>query len=257
MQFFAFSCLLIELDVNKRPTRDVPRQGTLQKTLDAPRLPILRSRYDSLKDAGKAIRGTGHPPHCRSAVDRRTMGNDIAFPSEPLQAAIIARCQRGDRDAQRQLYESCHQKVHQLMVRMAGIDQADDLTQRVFLQVFRTIGQFAGQARLETWIYRVATNEALQHLRRSRRHSTGPLDWEPVDPAPDRKQQLEQRDLLQCSMQRLEPELRSIFLLRETEELSYREIARTLGIPEGTVGSRLNRARSDLRRHLLELGWEG
>jgi len=180
---------------------------------------------------------------------------DIRSPN--LDAGIIIRCQRGDRDAQQQLYEFYHRKVHQRMVRMVGGEQADDLTQRVFLQVFRTIGQFAGDARLETWIYRVATNEALQHLRRSRRHATGPLDWEPVDVNSDPRQRLEQRDLLQHSMQRLEPELRCIFLLREVEELSYREIAKTLGIPEGTVGSRLNRARSDLKRHLLDLGWAG
>jgi len=177
--------------------------------------------------------------------------------SEPLDAGIILRCQHGDRGAQQQLYEFYYRKVHQRMVRMTGGDQADDLTQRVFLQVFRSIGQFAGDARLETWIYRVATNEALQHLRQSRRHAAGPMDWDPVDPNSDHRQRLEQRDLLQHSMQRLEPELRCIFLLREVENLSYREIAQTLGIPEGTVGSRLNRARSDLKRYLRELGWAG
>jgi RNA polymerase sigma-70 factor, ECF subfamily len=184
------------------------------------------------------------------------MGNDVQFLEENLPVAVIARCQRGDRDAQRQVYESCHLKVHRLMVRMVGIDEAADLTQCVFLQVFRTIGQFAGHASLETWVYRVAANEALQHLRRTRQREPAPLEWEPIDPSPDDKQRLEQRELLNRSLQRLEPELRCIFLLREVDELSYREIAKTLGIPEGTVGSRLNRARSDLRRHLLELGWE-
>ncbi len=82
------------------------------------------------------------------------------------------------------------------------------------------------------------------------------LQWEPVDGRPDRMLRLEQRDLLRCSMQRLEPEQRSIFLLREVEELSYREIAATLGIPEGTVGSRLNRVRRALKYHLRELGWD-
>ena len=181
------------------------------------------------------------------------MTDFIPIQEEPLDAAVIARCQRGDRDAQRELYESCHQKVHQLMVRMVGIDEAADLTQRVFLQVFRRIGQFAGHARLETWVYRVAANEALQHLRRSRRHQVGPLDWEPVDTSPDRRHTLEQRELLNHLLQRLEPELRCTFLLRELEALSYRDIAEALNIPEGTVGSRLNRARSDLRRHLREL----
>jgi RNA polymerase sigma-70 factor, ECF subfamily len=99
----------------------------------------------------------------------------------------------------------------------------------------------------------VAANEALQHLRRCRQRQPAPLEWEPVDPHSDRRQRLEQRELLNRSLQRLEPELRCIFLLREVDELSYREIAETLGIPAGTVGSRLNRARSDLRHHLREL----
>ena len=184
------------------------------------------------------------------------MRNDRTLLAETCQATIIARCQQGDRDAQRQLYESCHPKTYRLMVRMVGIDDAADLTQRVFLQVFRKIGQFAGHAKLETWLHRVATNEALQHLRHGRRHRARSLQWEPVDGRPDRTLRLEQRDLLRCSMQRLEPEQRSIFLLREVEELSYREIAVTLGIPEGTVGSRLNRVRRALRHHLRELGWD-
>ncbi len=184
------------------------------------------------------------------------MTDGIPIQHESLDAAVIARCQRGDRDAQRELYESCHQRVHRLMVRMVGIDEAADLTQCVFLQVFRTIGQFAGHAKLETWVYRVAANEALQHLRRSRQRTVGRLDWEPVDSTPDRRQTLEQRELLDRSLQRLEPELRCIFLLREVDQLSYREIAQTLGVAEGTVGSRLNRARSDLRRHLRELEGE-
>ena len=92
-------------------------------------------------------------------------------------------------------------------------------------QVFCRIDKFAGHAKLETWVYRVAVNEALQHLRRTRRHPAGSLQWEPVDQRPDRSEQLEQRDVLRCSLQRLDPGLRCIFLLREVDELFYREIA--------------------------------
>jgi RNA polymerase sigma-70 factor, ECF subfamily len=184
------------------------------------------------------------------------MHTDTPIRAQPLSPAVITGCQRGDRDAQRQLYESCHHRIHQLMVRMVGPDNASDLTQHVFLQVFCRIDKFAGHATLETWVYRVAVNEALQHLRRTRRHPASSLQWEPADQRPDRYVQFEQRDLLRCSLQRLDPELRCIFLLREVDELSYREIAQALAIPEGTVGSRLNRARGELRRHLQELGWE-
>jgi RNA polymerase sigma-70 factor (ECF subfamily) len=63
----------------------------------------------------------------------------------------------------------------------------------------------------------------------------------------------EDKEVLECALQRIEPELRSIFLLREIERLSYQEIAQALNVPEGTVGSRLNRARRQLQRHLGEL----
>ncbi len=128
-----------------------------------------------------------------------------ALLDEPLPATMIAQCQQGDRDAQQQLYESCHAKTHRLMVRLVGLADAADLTQRVFLRVFGKIGQFASHARLETWIHRVATNEALQYLRYCRRHPAKPLEREPVDTRSDCRRGWEQRDLLRCAMQRLEP----------------------------------------------------
>ena len=66
----------------------------------------------------------------------------------------------------------------------------------------------------------------------------------------------EHKELLELALSKVEPELRSIFVLREVEGLSYHEIAEALEIPEGTVGSRLNRARRELQKHLVDLGWE-
>ena len=169
--------------------------------------------------------------------------------------AIVAGCQRGDRDAQRQLYEFHHQQVYRLSVRMVGRQEADDVTQQVFLQVLRKIGQFSGQSRLETWLYRVAVNECLQHLRRNGRHRVNPLLHDPTDRSASSTQQSEDVELLERSMQRLDPDLRTIFVLREVEQMSYHEIASTLDISEGTVASRLNRARRLLRQYLVELGW--
>lgn len=169
--------------------------------------------------------------------------------------AILAGCRRGDRNSQRRLYELCHQRVYRLMVHMVGVDEAADLTQQVFLQVFRKLDRFSGQSKFETWLYRVAANEALQHQRKHRRRSV-PLLREPkVD---ERRKEVpgENRELLDAALQAVDPQLRSIFLLREVEELSYRDIAQVMGIPEGTVGSRLNRARRELRQQLRNLGWE-
>lgn len=170
--------------------------------------------------------------------------------------AFVAGCQCGDRDAQRQLYELHHQQIFRLAVRMVGRQEADDVTQQVFLQVLRKIDQFSGQSRVATWLYRVAVNECLQHLRRNGRQRVNPLMHDPVDRFAGSTQQSEHAELLDRSLQRLEPDLRAMFLLREVENLSYREIASALDVSEGTVASRLNRARRLLRQYLVELGWE-
>ena len=142
------------------------------------------------------------------------------------------------------------------MVRIVGEQDAADVAQQAFLQMFRKLDQFNGQARFETWLYRLAVNESLQHLRRRRRWTAQPIEKEPVDRGHDDEARSEERELLEMALGQLDPELKSIFLLREIEELSYREIAQVLDVPEGTVGSRLNRARRELQRHLTNLGWE-
>lgn len=171
-------------------------------------------------------------------------------------AEVLAGCRAHDRQAQQRLYEVCHEKVFRLMVRMVGLQDAPDITQQVFLRVFRKIDQFAGQAKFDTWLYRVAVNEALQHLRRRSRHESRPLLCEPMSCHRSENERRETRELLDRALAQLEPELRSIFLLREVEELSYSDIAVAVEIPEGTVGSRLNRARRELRQYLTDLGWE-
>jgi RNA polymerase sigma-70 factor (ECF subfamily) len=154
------------------------------------------------------------------------------------------------------LYEACSEGVFRLVNRMVGSQDAPDLVQEVFLKVFSSVGQFAGHARFETWLYRVTTNECLQFLRRAKRRACGPLVFEPSDREPGNVAQAAHKELLTKALDGLEPELRCLFLLREVEGLSYRKIAAALAIPEGTVGSRLNRARAELKQHLLELGWE-
>lgn len=171
-------------------------------------------------------------------------------------AAAVAGCQRGDRAAQRTLYELCRHQVYRLAARIVGEQDAADVTQQALLQVFRRIGQFAGRSSFDTWLYRLTTNEALQHLRRKKRWTGSDLPYEPMDEAPGHRRTVEQKELLEQALARIDPQLRAIFVLREVEELSYREIAESLDIPEGTVGSRLNRARHELQQHLQDLGWE-
>lgn len=169
---------------------------------------------------------------------------------------LLVRCRAGQRDAQLHLYESFRGQVYRLMVRIVGMQEAEDLTQQVFLQLFRKIEQFSAQSRFETWLYRLAMNEALQHLRKKRRRNIQPLMHEPMSQPSQEGARSEDREILERALSQLDPELRAIFVLREVQGQSYREIADTLEIPEGTVGSRLNRARRELRQHLADLGWE-
>lgn len=173
-----------------------------------------------------------------------------------IDAALLAGCRSSERGAQQRLYELSHRQVYRLMVRMVGLQDAADVTQQVFLQVFRKIGQFAGRSKFETWIYRLAVNEALQYLRKGDRWKFQTLAHEPVSHRKPEEDRGEHKELLEQALSRVEPELRSIFVLREVEGLSYREIAQAIDTPEGTVGSRLNRARRELQQHLTDLGWE-
>jgi RNA polymerase sigma-70 factor (ECF subfamily) len=148
-------------------------------------------------------------------------------------------------------------RVYRTLVRIVGAQDAEDVAQQVYLQIFRQIHQFNGESSFGTWLYRVTINEAMQHLRRSRRRGFAILSWEPEDCQPDRGQQSEVRELLDRALAAIEPELRSVFVLREVEELSYENIGAALGIPIGTVASRPSRARHDLQEQLHSLGWDG
>ena len=181
---------------------------------------------------------------------------EVRRPELDALTITVRACQQGDRDAQRRLYERCHRRVYRLAVRMVGLQDAADVTQNVFLQLYRKIGQFVGKAKFETWLYRLAVNESLQHLRKRSRWKFLSILHEPMSRERRKNRSDEIREVLDRALERLEPELRSIFILREVEGLSYRDIAESLKIPEGTVGSRLNRARRELRQHLMELGWE-
>jgi len=191
-----------------------------------------------------------------AASNQSERGSDL-WPSMPESLAqIVTACRNGDRGAQPELYDRCIPKIFRLVVRMVGIQEADDLTQRIFLQTYRTIQQFSDRSGFETWLYRLATNECLQFLRTAKRRLHEPLEYDPPDRHAGHELELQSRELLERGLQRLDPELRAVFLLREVEGLDYGQLAEALEISEGTVASRLNRARSKLKEYLLELGWE-
>ena len=177
-------------------------------------------------------------------------------PDWPPADEVVQAARRGDREGQRRLYDACRERVYRLAYRMSGPDDASDASQQTFLQVFRNITQFAGQSRFETWLFRIVLNECFQFRRRRARRPACSLCVDVMDDVPGQERSTDASELLEMALARLDPDLRSIFLLREIEHLSYEAIAETLGIPAGTVASRLNRARRELQGILIELGWE-
>ncbi|RPH61167.1 MAG: sigma-70 family RNA polymerase sigma factor [Acidobacteria bacterium] len=181
------------------------------------------------------------------------------------EAALVQRCAAGDEDASAQLVAEHHRMVFALAHHLLrNRDEALDLTQEVFLRVFRTIHGFRGQSLLRTWIYRITVNQARNRQRWWRRRHQG--DQVSLDAhlqrggdlalrtdatAPDRvfaRGQL--AGGLRAAIDRLPFEQRTAIVLRELEGLSYEEIAFSLGLPIGTVKSRLTRARQALRAEL-------
>jgi RNA polymerase sigma-70 factor (ECF subfamily) len=162
---------------------------------------------------------------------------------------ILAGSRDGDRLAQRKLYERFHRTVYGLAVRLVGRCEADDLTQEIFLRVFTGLASFRGSSGFSTWLYRVAINECLRY-RRAARPMPDTLAFEPLSQEGKPGRQLEETELLEHALERLEPTLRAVFLLRHSEGLDYKQISAVLGIPISTAATRLSRARAELRRLL-------
>ena len=138
---------------------------------------------------------------------------------------------------------------------MCGPDSAEDVTQEAFLAAWRALPEFRGDCRFSTWLYRLVSNAAIDCLRREKKHrDTGDVDdLELPDGGPSLQEQAERsdtRDAVRRALDRLSPEHRQVLLLRFMQELDYGEIARALNVSEGTVKSRINRAKSKLREVL-------
>lgn len=164
---------------------------------------------------------------------------------------LIERCRSGDRAAQRELFERTAVRVYRLLLRMTGNpDDASDLTQETYVKGLQGLDRFDGRSAVATWFFRIAINEALQ-FRRRRNTTARKLE----DFASDRGEEARAptSDLrldLSDALAELPPEDQALLLLRYQEELDYRRIAEILACAEGTVASRLNRARDRLREAL-------
>lgn len=187
--------------------------------------------------------------------------------------ALIQRCLTGDQDAWAHVVRQHWRKVFNIAYKFTGKhDEAEDLTQDVFLKIFRSLNTFDRRANFQTWLVSVSRNLCIDHYRSVRKEretidrAIDPGELTPVAATASPQAALEHRDrveLLRKALDHLPPTLRSAVLLRDIQELSYQEIADKLGLPEGTVKSRINRGRTELARqirrirHELETGVAG
>ncbi len=182
------------------------------------------------------------------------------------EAAFVARLVARDESAFNELVSVYERRVFALVFRMLGRrDEAEDLAQEVFVQVFKAIDQFRGESKLSTWIYRIAVNLCKNRTKYlSRRHASHQEDVDAMhERAPltaakgvsvgdvSRPDELVEGMQLEVVVKRaiamIEPEFREVLVLRDVEDLSYEEIAAITGLPDGTVKSRIHRARAQLR----------
>jgi RNA polymerase sigma-70 factor (ECF subfamily) len=199
---------------------------------------------------------------------------EMALPTDAAcavsDAGLVARCRAGDTQAFGRLVELHEGMVINLSARLLGdIEEARDVAQEVFLQIYRSLHRFEGRSSLKTWIYRIVVNHCRNRQRwwrrRHRAQSVAIEDLSPGDEARaslkatseegpfERYARREMGEKVARALSGLSFEHRTVLMLREVEDLSCEEIAETLGLPNGTVKSRLSRARESLRLGLLPL----
>ena len=241
-------------------------------------------------EAPDARRDGGHRPPAASSVLGATAacpaaeglspGTRITAPTAPLARVevtpletdwshVVRRCVDGDSGAWAELVRTHHRRVYGLCYRFTGnAADAEDLTQDVFLKIYSNLSRFdTVRGSLQVWIATMTRNLLVDNFRRTRNlRSTGSLDegWEsaeelkPVDrltahgPSPhESAAQKELAKMVQNALARVSADLRESVILRDLQDMDYKEIAQVLGIPEGTVKSRISRGRAELAR-LLE-----
>ena len=179
-----------------------------------------------------------------------------------LDSTLVERCLSGDDSAWEDLVRQNTRRVYGLCYRFTGRDsEAQDLTQDVFLRVFKALGGFRStEGSFVTWLTRLTRNLLIDHYRRTRNQRVTDSIDEQLPRVEEGFVSLSRPDtalagreaseLLQGALAKLSPELRETIILRDLQDMEYREIADILGIPEGTVKSRLNRGRAELARLL-------
>ena len=182
---------------------------------------------------------------------------------------LVQRARQGDEDSFAALVEQNQGRIYNLALRMTGNpDDALELSQEAFLNAWKGLGKFQGDSSFATWLYRLTSNVCIDFLRREKRRSALSMTISLDDEEEARQAELpderfsphmeterrERRETLRAGLATLSTEHRRVLILRELEGLSYGEIAQVLGLEEGTVKSRIARARLALRNYLKKQG---
>jgi RNA polymerase sigma-70 factor (ECF subfamily) len=191
------------------------------------------------------------------------MPDDRPAASPDALEALIQRCLQGDQHAWETVVRQFRRRVFNVAYKFVGRhDEAEDLTQEIFLKVFRSLDTFDRRANFQTWLISVSRNLCIDHYRSVRKERQAiDRDVDAGDLAPASNDAgpmalMEQRDrveLLRRALARLPATLRTAVVMRDIQEHSYQEIAASLHLPEGTVKSRINRGRTELARQIRKL----
>jgi len=184
-------------------------------------------------------------------------------------ALLVRRCLTGDAAAWEELVQRYHRRIYNICYRFAGSgDDAQDLTQEVFIKMYRTLSSYdLERGAFMTWVTTVTRNLLVDHFRKTKQDRlTDSLDAAPSEhedalalseripdqgPSPDATaQSREAGEAVHRTLQKLSPDLREAVILRDLQDMDYKEIATVLKVPEGTVKSRINRGRAELARLL-------
>jgi RNA polymerase sigma-70 factor (ECF subfamily) len=180
-------------------------------------------------------------------------------------AQLVQQCLQGNGLAWEKLVRAHTRRIYNLCYRFTGHrHEAEDLTQEVFLRLYRTLGSFqSAQGAFTTWMTSLTRNLLIDHYRRTKRDRiTDSMEDAPQvesKPAPGRLPDQaaldsELSDQVQRALAKVSPELREAVILRDLQGFEYKEIQKVLGVPEGTMKSRINRGRIELAKRLEEMG---
>lgn len=188
---------------------------------------------------------------------------------------LVEAWNQGDADALRELLSSYQRRVFTICYRMLHhVDDAEDLTQDVLIKVFESLESYDRRSKLSTWIIRIAINACVSHMRKAKVRKASSLHSGPgsepgaegmrlaiadtTEPsAGSRVEHVEMRRSVIVALNRLEPEVRALLVLRDVQDLDYEQISQVLDVPVGTVKSRLFRARAALREEMERADGDG